>query len=227
MKMADGSAPAAIRVRVWDVPTRLVHWLMAAFIATSWWTAETGRLEYHRYSGYVLLGLLIFRIYWGLVGSSSARFAKFVKGPRAIVDYLRGETAPSLGHNPLGALSVIALLLLVLTQIALGLFAVDVDGLESGPLSHLVSFEAGRTCAKLHDFVFDVLLWLIVLHVAAVLFYVIFKKQNLIAAMLHGERTYSQPPASSVTFASATRLIVGVALAAILTWLVARGFELV
>lgn len=221
--MTDGSLPSAARVRVWDVPTRLVHWLMVAAIATSWWTAETGRLDYHRYSGYALLGLMLFRIYWGIVGSSSARFSEFVRGPRAIVDYLRGQAAPSAGHNPLGALSVIALLLLILTQIGLGLFAVDVDGLESGPLSHLVSFEVGRTCAKLHHQVFDVLLWIVVLHVAAVFFYVIFKRQNLITAMLHGERIYSQPPASSVTFASATRLIIGVVIAAAITWLVVRG----
>jgi cytochrome b len=221
--MAGDAASVTYRMRVWDVPTRLVHWSMVALVATSWWTAEAGRLDYHRYSGYALLGLLIFRIYWGLVGSSSARFSRFVKGPRAILDYLRGQRAPSAGHNPLGALSVLALLSLVLFQIGLGLFAVDVDGLESGPLSHLVSFDTGRACAELHDRVFDVLLWLIGLHIAAVLFYVLFKKQNLIAAMLHGKRLFAQQPAEQVTFASATRLIVGIVVAAVLTWLIVRG----
>lgn len=221
--MAGDAASVTYRMRVWDVPTRLVHWSMVALVATSWWTAEAGRLDYHRYSGYALLGLLIFRIYWGLVGSSSARFSRFVKGPRAILDYLRGQRAPSAGHNPLGALSVLALLSLVLFQIGLGLFAVDVDGLESGPLSHLVSFDTGRACAELHNRVFDVLLWLIGLHIAAVLFYVLFKKQNLIAAMLHGKRLFAQQPAEQVTFASATRLIVGIVVAAVLTWLIVRG----
>lgn len=225
--MTDRAAPAATRVRVWDIPTRFVHWAMVVLIATSWWTADTGRLEYHRYSGYLLLALLIFRLYWGLVGSSSARFSHFIKGPREIVNYLRGQSVASAGHNPLGALSVIALLLLLLIQITLGLFAVDVDGIESGPLSHYVSFDAGRACAELHEQVFDLLVWVIVLHVAAVLFYVIYKKQNLVAAMMHGEREYAQDPGAPVTFASATRLIVGIALAVMLTWIVARGFDLV
>lgn len=199
---------------------------MAVLIATSWWTAENGELEFHRYSGYSILALLLFRVYWGFAGSSSARFTQFVKGPRAILSYVRGESGHSAGHNPLGALSVLALLLLLLSQVTLGLFAVDVDGLESGPLSHYVSFEAGRACAEWHETLFDVLVWVIALHIAAVLFYVIVKKQNLVAAMLHGHRDYSQQPTSTVRFASVTRVIVGVILAAALTWWIAGGLEL-
>ena len=168
--MAIESGTGTTRVRVWDVPTRVVHWLMAILIAASWWTAENGNLEFHRYSGYSLLALLLFRLYWGVVGSSTARFNHFIKGPSSILRYVRGGSSETLGHNPLGALSVVALLLLLLTQVTLGLFAVDVDGLESGPLSHLVSFEAGRACAEWHETVFDVLVWVIGLHVAAVLF---------------------------------------------------------
>jgi cytochrome b len=224
--MTEHPAPSVARVRIWDVPTRLIHWLMAALIPTSWWTAESGNLEFHRYSGYLLLGLVLFRIYWGFAGSSSARFTHFVKGPRAILRYLRGGSAAATSHNPLGALSVVALLLLLLTQITLGLFAVDVDGLESGPLSHYVSFEAGRACAEWHETVFDILVWAIVLHIAAALFYVIIKKQNLIGAMMHGRREYSQQPESPVRFASATRAILGIVLAAALTWMIARGLEL-
>jgi cytochrome b len=213
------------RVRVWDVPTRIVHWLMVILIAASWWTAENGNLEFHRYSGYSLLALLAFRIYWGFVGSSSARFNHFIRGPSSVLRYVRGGSPEALGHNPLGAMSVVALLLLLVTQVSLGLFAVDVDGLESGPLSHWVSFEAGRACAEWHDTVFDVLVWVIGLHIAAVLFYVIFKKQNLITAMLHGYREYAEQPSSSVRFASVTRSIIGVVLAAALTWWIARGVE--
>ena len=223
--MAIESGTGTTRVRVWDVPTRVVHWLMAILIAASWWTAENGNLEFHRYSGYSLLALLLFRLYWGVVGSSSARFNHFIKGPSSILRYVRGGSSETLGHNPLGALSVVALLLLLLTQVTLGLFAVDVDGLESGPLSHLVSFEAGRACAEWHETVFDVLVWVIGLHVAAVLFYVLFKKQNLIAAMLHGYREYAERPSSSIRFASPTRSVIGVMLAAALTWWIARGLE--
>jgi cytochrome b len=199
---------------------------MAVLIPTSWWTAESGNLEFHRYSGYLLLGLVLFRLYWGVAGSTSARFTEFVKGPRAILVYLRSGSAASTGHNPLGALSVILLLVMLMTQITLGLFAVDVDGLESGPMSHYVSFEAGRACAEWHETIFDVLVWAIVLHIGAVLFYVIFKKQNLIGAMMHGRRAHAQEPATPVQFASAARAIVGVILAAALTWIVSRGLEL-
>ncbi len=155
-------------MRVWDLPTRLVHWLMVLGVALSWWTGETGRLEWHRWSGYGLLGLVAFRIYWGFFGSSTARFRQFLRGPRTVVGYLRGAWPPAPGHNPLGALSVLALLALLAAQIVLGLFAVDVDGIESGPLSLYVSFDAGRSAAKWHGAIFNALLWLIALHIVAI-----------------------------------------------------------
>jgi len=214
------------RVRVWDVPTRLVHWLVVALVAFSWWTAETGRMEWHRWSGYTLLGVVIFRIYWGLAGSSTARFGQFVHGPRVISSYLKGGWTAVPGHNPLGALSVIALLALLVTQATFGLFAVDVDGIESGPLSTYVSFETGRAAASWHEDIFDVLSALILLHVVAVLYYVLFRKEALIAAMLHGERAYSEPQPPPMQSASVVRLLLGVVLATALTWWVARAFQL-
>jgi cytochrome b len=217
-------APSRARVRVWDLPTRLVHWLLVIGIAISWWTGETGRLEWHRWSGYGLLGLVLFRLYWGFFGSSTARFTRFVRGPRAVLAYVRGAWQTVPGHNPLGALSVVALLALLATQIVLGLFAVDVDGIESGPLSEFVDFDTGRTAAEWHGALFDLLLWLIALHIAAILYYGLAKKQNLAAAMLHGEREF---PAGlpAVQHASALRLVVGIVLAALLTWLVTRAFR--
>ncbi|HET9863952.1 MAG TPA: cytochrome b/b6 domain-containing protein [Steroidobacteraceae bacterium] len=212
------------RVRVWDVPTRLVHWLLVAGFAFSWWTGESGRLEWHRWSGYGLTGLVLFRLYWGFFGSSTARFRHFVRGPRVIVAYLRGSWPAAPGHNPLGALSVLALLALFVTQLALGLFAVDVDGIESGPLSLYVSFEAGRAAAKWHDAVFDVLLWLAGLHILAIAWYRIVKKQRLVGAMIHGTRDWPAD-GSDVQPASVPRLVIGIVLAALLTWLVARAFQ--
>jgi len=213
------------RVRVWDIPTRLTHWLIVVLVALCWWTAETGRLEWHRWGGYSLLGLLIFRIYWGLVGSSTARFAGFVRGPRAIVSYLRGGWAAVPGHNPLGALSVVALLLLLVAQITLGLFAVDIDGIESGPLSLYVSFEAGRVASHWHCDLFNVLLGLIALHLIAVAWYVFVRKQPLVAAMVHGERSYPEPRPASVQTASVLRLAIGIVIAVLLTWMVTRAFR--
>src|SRR5688500_6664895 len=172
--MAEHFASSVARVRIWDVPTRVVHWLMAALIPTSWWTAESGNLELHRYSGYTLLGLLLFRIYWGFAGSSTARFASFLGGPRALLDYFklpRERRAGIIGHTPLGGWSVLTLLLAMLVQVTLGLFATDIDGLESGPLSHLVSFDSGRAFAEAHELSFDILLVLIGVHVGAILFH--------------------------------------------------------
>jgi cytochrome b len=210
-----------IRVPVWDVPTRLIHWLMVLLVAASWWTGENGRMDWHRYCGYALLSLVIFRVYWGVAGASTARFRQFVRGPRVIFSYLRGRWETLPGHNPVGALSTIVLLALLSGQIVLGLFAVDVDGIESGPLSSHVSFEVGRACARLHHQVFNVLLVLIALHVVAVLYYVLVKKQNLIAAMIHGKREYAQE-LPAVVHASRARLIIGAIAVAALTWFVTR-----
>ncbi|HTU66078.1 MAG TPA: cytochrome b/b6 domain-containing protein [Steroidobacteraceae bacterium] len=213
---------AKVRVRVWDGPTRIAHWSMVGLFGLSWWTAETGRLEWHRWSGYVFLGVLLFRVCWGFFGSSTARFAQFLKGPREVVAYVRGRWALAPGHNPLGALSVLVLLLLLLAQVALGLFAVDVDGIESGPLSTHVSFETGRVAAHWHGVVFNTLQVFIGLHIAAVLFYVFVKKENLVGAMLGGKRAYDSQPAEPVRFASWVRLIVAVVIAAAIAWVVSR-----
>jgi cytochrome b len=216
--------PSRTRVRVWDLPTRLVHWLLVAGVALSWWTGETGRLEWHRWIGYMLTGLVTFRLYWGFFGGSTARFVRFVHGPRTVLAYLRGTWQAVPGHNPLGAWSVVALLALLTTQIVLGLFAVDVDGIESGPLSLYVSFDGGRSAAHWHELLFNLLLGLIALHIAAILYYGFVKKQNLAAAMLHGERE-SSSAYPAVQHASALRLVVGIAFAALLTWLVTRAFR--
>jgi len=211
-------------VRVWDLPTRLIHWLFVIGIGFMWWTAETGRMEWHRWAGYTLLGLVLFRIYWGFFGSSTARFGQFVRGPGAILRYLRGDWPAAAGHNPLGALSVLALLGLLLAQLTLGLFAVDVDGIESGPLSLYVSFEAGRAAAEWHELIFNVLMIVIVLHIVAVLVYLLVKKQNLMGAMISGKRTFDTPvePASQ---ASWPRLIFGAVIITAFTYAVSQAFK--
>jgi cytochrome b len=194
-------------------------------VAFSWWTAETSRMEWHRWSGYTVLGLVIFRIYWGIAGSSTAKFSEFMRGPRAIAGYLKGGWNVAAGHNPLGALSVIALLALLAVQVVLGLFAVDVDGIESGPLSTYVSFESGRAAAGWHEAVFNVLLGFIALHIAAVIYYVLFRKQALIAAMVHGKRAYAGQQPQPMRSASVLRFLIGVVLAAAITWMAARAFQ--
>jgi len=221
----EPAAPAPLSpVRVWDPPTRVAHWSFVIGVLFSWWTAETGRLEWHRWSGYTLLGVVLFRLYWGFFGSSTARFSQFVRGPRVVRSYLRGTWTAAPGHNPLGALSVLALLGLLLLQIVLGLFAVDVDGIESGPLSLYVSFETGRLCAEWHEWVFNALMVLVLVHIIAVLYYMVFKRQNLLGAMVHGKRVYDGEMAP-MTPASSLRLVVGVVLASGITWAVSQAFQ--
>lgn len=211
---------------VWDVPTRLFHWLLVAVIAFSWWSAENHEMEWHYKSGLLACFLILFRLVWGVIGTSTSRFSQFVKGPGAIIAYLRAPkgmpAAP--GHNPLGALSVVAMLLAVVAQVGLGLFAVDVDGLESGPLSDLVSFSAGRTAAELHEVVFNILLALIALHVLAVLFYLVVRKRNLIRPMVTGHTR--EPGIATLPVHAVPLWRVGVAaiIAFGVTWAIANGF---
>lgn len=209
-------------VLVWDLPVRVLHWLIVIAVGVSWWSAEERLMDVHRYSGYALLGVLVFRIYWGLAGSPTARFAHFIRGPGSIAAYLRSPAGPAEpGHNPLGGWSVVAMLVLLLTQVGLGLFVTDIDGLESGPLSHLVSFEASRDLADSHELVFNIILAFIALHIAAVLFYLFVRRTNLIGAMFTGRR-----PAHAITkpvvHVSLMRIWPGIALAVLAVWFVAR-----
>ena len=183
-------------IRVWDAPVRLFHWMLVVLIGCAWWTAEQGMLEWHRLAGFGVFTLIVFRLAWGVIGSTTARFSHFVRGPGGVAAYImqtllrRGAVSP-VGHNPLGGWSVLAMLTLLLTQVLLGFFAVDVDGLESGPFAYLVDFDTGRWAAETHHVIFNLLLAVIVLHVAAIAFYRIVKKENLLTAMLTGRREWN------------------------------------
>ncbi|HYG29056.1 MAG TPA: cytochrome b/b6 domain-containing protein [Allosphingosinicella sp.] len=186
--MPRSTPEPTVRVAVWDRAVRIVHWLLAGLIGLAWWTAEEEMVEWHDRIGMTILGLLIFRIVWGFIGSSTARFASFVRGPAGILEYLRGRSGYVLGHNPLGALSVLALLAAVGLQAGLGLFAADEDGFLAGPLSGFVSEDTAETLTGLHKDVFDWLLVLIGLHVAAIAVYLFVKRDNLIGPMITGRR---------------------------------------
>jgi cytochrome b len=203
---------------VWDGATRLFHWLLVALVALSWWTAQERMMDVHRWSGSTIAGLLVFRIYWGFAGSRTARFSGFVKGPAAIGRYalslLRSGYRASAGHNPLGGLSVLAMLAVLATHVGLGLFAEDTDAIASGPLARFVSYEASDAAADLHNFTFDVLLVLIGLHLSAVAFYLLVKRANLIGPMITGRRSpVPGDPDESLRRTPVWRLLLGIVLA--------------
>ena len=218
-------APATRRVRVWDGPTRLSHWAIVSLFGFCWWAAKSDHLRWHRIAGYAMLGVVWFRLAWGIWGSQTALFSDFVRGPKATLRYLRkllgrgGDDAPTpLGHNPLGAVSVLAMLALLVSQTTFGLFAVDVDGVASGPLARWVSYDTGRRFAHWHATNFHLLLVLIGVHLCAVAFYGFARRENLVPAMIHGFKA----PASSAAapyFVSRWRavwLVAGILLAVVL-----------
>lgn len=210
---------------LWDLPTRIVHWSLVVLLLVSWFSGGEN-MQLHRWSGYGVLALLVFRLWWGVAGGSTARFTRFLKPPGETLAYMRtlGGRAPSeaAGHNPLGAWSVLAMILVMLFQVGLGLFASDIDGLESGPLSHLVDFDASRAAADWHETSFRVLQALIVPHVLAIGFYWIWKRQNLIGAMLTGKRAFH---GEALRPAKLWSLVVGVVLAVAAAWFIAKGLR--
>lgn len=171
---------------IWDLPLRLFHWALVLLIIGAWYTAENGLLDQHQAIGMVILILLIFRLIWGFVGGSTARFSQFFSSPARFAAYMKDRTSwHAIGHNPLGSFSVFALLGAIAIQVGLGLFATDNDGLMEGPLAGLVSLNMSETLTDLHESWFNILLGLIGLHIAAILIYVL-KGKNLVGPMVTG-----------------------------------------
>ncbi|CDW92786.1 MAG TPA: cytochrome b/b6 domain-containing protein [Thiomonas arsenitoxydans] len=182
-----------MKVRVWDLPLRLFHWALAACVTVSIVTGLIGgnAMQYHYWSGYTLIALLVFRLVWGVAGSRHARFWNFVHGPRAIWRYVRGDDPRPehlrLGHNPLGSLSVLALLTVVALQVISGLFAND-EIFNQGPLANYVSDRTSAIFTFYHTTIGQPLIYALVgLHLAAIAYYAIFKRENLVRPMLTGD----------------------------------------
>lgn len=213
------------KIRVWDLPTRLFHWLLAAAVGGAYATGEVGGtwLIWHGRLGLVIVGLVAFRLVWGVLGSTYARFATFFPGPGAIRAYLAGQWK-GLGHNPLGALSVFGLLLLVASQVGTGLFAMNDDIGYEGPLYALVPSHIGSLATTFHHRVLALLLILVVLHVAAIAFYALIKKDNLVRPMITGEKEVeieagqAARGGSLVAFAVALAIALGAAWGASGAW---------
>jgi cytochrome b len=206
--------------RVWDLPTRLFHWLFAAAVIGAIVTVKVGGtwMDWHPIFGVTALVLLIFRVIWGFTGSRYARFSSFVKGPRTVWHYLRDpeERSPP-GHSPLGGLSVVALLLVVAVQAGTGLFATD-DILTSGPLNQFVSSDTAALLTSIHKWNENVLFGLIGLHLVAIAIYALRGKQ-LVPPMITGNVLSENLPSDAV----AARDTVGLKIWALVLILVLGG----
>ena len=175
-------------VRVWDLPTRLFHWLLINGLVLMYLTAITGKMRWHLYIGLFLFGLMIFRILWGFLGSQSARFKDFVKGQKEIKRYIKGQLCENEqpGHNPLSALMVIILMTLVSLQIISGLLASNLKARFSGQLLQLIPERIIPFAQKAHIVLFWVLLGFSVIHIVGIVLHRLVKKQNLFTPMITG-----------------------------------------
>lgn len=176
------------RFRVWDLPTRVFHWALVFCVVASFVTAKIGgnAMIWHGRIGVAVVGLLVFRLVWGFAGSTYARFTQFVRGPSAIRAYLRGQWQGE-GHNPLGALSVLAMLATLMLLVATGLFANDDIAFE-GPLYALVGKELSDRVVGIHRLIEPAIILLVLAHLAAIFYYVRIRKETLVRPMITGEK---------------------------------------
>nr|WP_136249731.1 cytochrome b/b6 domain-containing protein [Ningiella ruwaisensis] len=199
-----------IKIKVWDLPTRLFHWLLVTVFVFQFVTGDIldDAMQLHFYGGYVALGLILFRIIWGMVGSYHARFTSFLASPVTAWQYMRGksQTHRYLGHNPLGAYSVLALLAVMLTQAVSGLFMTD-EIFSQGPYYSAVSSEVADIMNWLHHQAFSLLWYLIALHLIAIAYYRIKKKQKLVKAMFTGNKEVDEKQSNQLEIAGSARNI--------------------
>jgi cytochrome b len=205
--MSDDDAPTpsgSCVVRVWDLPTRLFHWLLALAVAAQLITGKVGggAMPWHFRIGYCIFALIAFRIVWGLVGGYWSRFASFVYGPASVLRYLRDQALSGdhfqVGHNPLGSASVFAMLVMLALQVATGLVADD-EIANVGPLNRYVSSAFALSATAWHKGPGQALiLLLVVLHVGAIAFYAWRKDQNLVRPMVGGDKVLDAPAPASV-----------------------------
>ena len=213
-------------VTVWDLPTRLFHWILVALIVLQYVSGEFGLLsmDWHFRFGYATLALILFRILWGFFGSSTSRFSQFVRGPAVVWRYtvalLQGRAQGAIGHNPLGGWSVLLMLASVALQAVAGLFSTD-DLDTTGPLAARVSEATVKWMTRIHHWNRYFLLLLIVLHLGAVLAHWVWRRDNLVAPMVHGRKRIAITApmrTGSIWIALALLAASGVAVWALVAW---------
>ena len=180
--------------QIWDPALRAFHWALAVAVIGGWLLGQFGPLQMtlHFWAGYAVAALIVFRLLWGFVGPRSARFTSFLRGPGTVIAYVRTLPARSSvhprGHNPLGGWSIVAMLAVLAAQVATGLILDPEDYINTGPLAGMVSADWNRWALGLHHTLAAVLLALVVLHVAAILFYRFWKREDLVTPMITGQR---------------------------------------
>lgn len=217
------------RIRVWDLPTRLFHWALVTCVAGLFVTGYIGggAMDWHARIGYAVLSLLLFRLVWGVVGGHWSRFRTFVYSPLSVINYLRGRPHPDhlVGHNPLGAGSVFAMLAVLLAQVATGLVGDD-ESAFTGPLNRFVQGSKGLAATWYHKQVGQwLLVALVMLHIGAVLYYLVRHKDNLIRPMVLGDKDLGREVTASRDSAGTRLLALAVlgACVAGVAWLVRLG----
>ncbi|MDO5642779.1 MAG: cytochrome b/b6 domain-containing protein [Paracoccus sp. (in: a-proteobacteria)] len=187
--------PTTHKVRLWDPLLRGFHWLLAVFVVAAWLLGKygpSGNMTLHFWAGYMVTFLLAFRLVWGFVGPPPARFSHFLRGPGTVAGYARHmfmrEPSYWPGHNPLGALSVIAMLALLAAQVLTGMMSEAENFVDVGPLASYVSAATRSSARSFHFFGADLLLIFVLLHVGVILFYRFWKREDLIGPMVHGRK---------------------------------------
>lgn len=211
-------------VPVWDLPTRLCHWLLVILVVDAWISQKFGdaRLSWHLWNGYAILTLLVFRLIWGFVGSQTARFATFITRWSTVHSYvkalLEGRAPSFLGHNPAGGWSVVVMLILLTLHVGCGLFASD-ELMATGPLNFLVSSTTAGKLTTWHSLGFWLLLAVISVHVCGVFFHWFSEKDNLILPMITGTKTIEKvPPDAAVAMRSPWLALVVLTGSVLLVW---------
>ena len=199
------------KVKVWDLPTRLFHWLLVASVIFMFVSAKMGGswLQWHLRCGLFLLALILFRIVWGFIGSDTARFTQFVKSPKHIIRYIKGEISENEqpGHNPLGALMVVALILSVLFQVLTGLFSPDENSYMYDGFLYKLAGDNASKIRGIHLMFANILMILAIIHFVVVLFYRVVKRHNLITPMITGNK-YLNDPVPQLKFASVFKALI-------------------
>lgn len=214
-------------VLIWDLPLRIFHWLFACTVFASWYTSDQDNdlIDVHMKLGYFALGLLVFRIMWGFVGTKHSRFSSFFPTPSRlrlyITDLRNNQVRNTTGHNPLGSLMVFLMILLISLQAISGLFIND-DVFSSGPYYDSVSKEIEKVMFFLHHNVFDVMIAAIGMHLLAIAYYVRVKKQSLILPMITGKKSAKFVNVTDIIKHSKVLLavILVIAVAVFIYWLV-------